>query len=858
MPDTSIHHLAEQLYEKISNEGLLKQNDAVEIIKEKSGLSYLKTTKTGKLSIARKLRRKLQSLAGNSITWNPGHRGWVYTGKKVSTDTPEGDHIESDLDSGSNTNTAIITKREGKKSSSSRVGEKADTKAKVDKNRKTKSEQTTGSVTQHPENIRCAVNPRPIPKDAGNDHPSLYLNRELGWLDFNWRVLYQAMDDRHPLLERVKFLGITCSNLDEFIQKRVGGLKRQEAAGVSQTSPDGRSPAEQIALVQQEAYSMHKQITRVWTNDLVPELEKAGLKISGYHQLSDEQRKQADKYYMAHIYPILTPLAVDPGHPFPFISNLSLSMAIILKHPDRDAKHFARVKIPSNQHRFIWVHDKNYKWHFVPIEDLIKNNVQNLFRGMEIVDAFLFRVTRNADIRREEEEADDLLSMISEELRERRFAPVVRLEVENSMSGHVLNFLKEELGLDDKDIYHVNGTMDLTAAFEIAGRDIEKLTFPKWNPVVPKRLHHEGNTADEECIFDIIQKGDLLVHHPYDSFAASVQRLIEEAASDPKTIAIKQTLYRTSENSPIVKSLMRAAESGKQVAVLVEVKARFDEANNIEWGKMLENAGVHVTYGLVGLKTHAKVALVIREEHKGPRTYCHVGTGNYHVKTAGIYTDLGLISCDPDLGYDVTNLFHYLTGYAPEQHYKKLIVAPIEMRQRFYDLIEREIEIQQNDGKGHIIAKMNALDDVGIIQKLYKASQNGVKIDLIIRGHSRLRPSLESYSKNISIISIIGRFLEHERVWYFRNKGNDDVYMGSADWRNRNLSGRVEAIVPITAPKLKQRVKRILFRALEDNRLAWDMHADGSYTQRQPKEGEKVRNFHKILMEDALERTKGH
>ena len=843
MAESNIHHLAKELLEKISTKGLLKQSDAVEFIKEQSGLSYLKTTKTGKLSIARKLRRKLQSLAGDSISWNPGHRGWVYTGDSSTISmAEEGKNGQEDIDR---------LKMDNKQSSSS-------------KNNRLYSEDNdneSASIESAEQGIRqvpCAVKPQKIPEGADNDHPSLYLNRELGWLDFNWRVLYQAMDERHPLLERVKFLGITSSNLDEFIQKRVGGLKRQEAAGVSQTSPDGRSPAEQIALVQQEAYRMHKRIEQIWSNDLVPELKEAGIKISGYHQLSNEQRKQADKYYMAHIYPILTPLAVDPGHPFPFISNLSLSMAIILKHPDRDAKHFARVKIPSNQHRFIWVHDKTNKWHFVPIEDLIKNNVQNLFRGMKIVDAYLFRVTRNADIRREEEEADDLLSMISEELRERRFAPVVRLEVENSMSNHVLNFLKEELGLDDKDIYRVKDTMDLTAAFEIAGRDIEKYEFKKWNPVVPNRLHHEGATADEESIFDIIQKGDILVHHPYDSFAASVQRLIEEAANDPKTIAIKQTLYRTSENSPIVKSLMRAAESGKQVAVLVEVKARFDEANNIEWGKMLENAGVHVTYGLVGLKTHAKVALVIREEHKGPRTYCHVGTGNYHVKTAGIYTDLGLISCDPDLGYDVTNLFHYLTGYAPEQHYKKLIVAPVEMRQRFYKLIEREIEIQNNGGEGHIIAKMNALDDVGIIQKLYKASQHGVKIDLIIRGHSRLRPSLESYSKNITIISIIGRFLEHERVWYFRNNGNDDVYMGSADWRNRNLSGRVEAIVPITAIKLKDRIKRILFRALEDNRLAWDMHADGSYTQRKPKEGEEVRNFHKILMADALKRTKSH
>jgi len=811
MQQKKVTEIAEWLYGKIKQHGLLKQTDAADLIKEHFGSSYLKKTKNGRYSIIRKVRRKLQQVAGEDVTWNAGHRGWVFNGLIESI--PAHSTGQPEIPAG--------------------------------------DRQVT--IT-HDTELPRAVKPEHVPEEVDNDHYSLYLNRELGWLDFNWRVLYQAMDKRHPLIERIRFIGITCSNLDEFIQKRVGGLKRQKAAGVSETSPDGRSPEEQIRLVQREAYKMHQKVTEEWHNEIQPELKQAGIKISRYKELTKKQQKQADKYYMDHIYPVLTPLAVDPGHPFPFISNLSLSMAIILKHPDRDATLFARVKIPSNQHRFIWVHDKNYKWNFVPIEDLIKHNMQNLFRGMEIQDAFLFRVTRNADIRREEEEADDLLSMISEELRERRFAPVVRLEVEEHITDNVLKFLTEELGLESPDIYKVKGLFDLTAAFELVDLDMPEYKFKKWQPVVPKRLHHEGETTEEECIFDIIQKGDILVHHPYDSFSASVQRLIEEAANDPKTIAIKQTLYRTSENSPIVKSLTKAAEVGKQVAVLVEVKARFDEANNIEWGKMLENAGVHVTYGLVGLKTHAKVALVIREERKGPRTYCHVGTGNYHVKTASIYTDLGLLSCDNDLGYDVTNLFHYLTGYAPEQQYRKLMVAPVEMRDRFYELIEREMKHQQKNGNGRIIAKMNALDDVGIIQKLYEASQKGVRIDLIIRGHSRLRPGLKHYSENIRLISIIGRFLEHDRVWYFANNGHEEVYMGSADWRNRNLSDRVEAVIDIEEPALKKRIKKMLLLALKDNRLAWEMKPDGSYRQRTPQESEKEYNFHELLMQQAVER----
>ncbi|MDZ7772011.1 MAG: polyphosphate kinase 1 [Balneolaceae bacterium] len=704
--------------------------------------------------------------------------------------------------------------------------------------------------------IPRAVEPQPVPQDATLDHPSLYLNRELGWLDFNWRVLYQAMDPRMPLLERVRFAAITSSNLDEFIQKRVGGLKRQEAAGVFDLSPDGRTPRNQIELVQGKASEMQERISEVWNRELRPALEEqASLTISGYDELEEEQIRRLDDYFLDHIYPTLTPLAVDPGHPFPFISNLSLSLAVKLRPKDRDAFRFARVKVPTNQPRWLTVQGSSWTWHYVPIEEVIRRNVHRLFPGMHVESTCVFRITRNADLRRNEEEAEDLLSMISEELRERRFAEVVRMEIESDVDREVLNLLRNELKLDEADITRVDGLLDLTACFRLANKNLPGLRFPSWNPVVPKALWHEGESGDDRSIFDIIRKGDLLVHHPYESFSASVRRLIEEAADDPDVLAIKLTLYRTSENSPIVKALVRAAEKGKQVAVLVEVKARFDEASNIEWGKMLENAGVHVAYGLVGLKTHAKVALIVRREGERHVTYCHLGTGNYHVQTAEIYTDLGLLTNDPEMGRDVTNLFHYLTGYAPEQTYEKLLVAPRYLRASLYEHIQQETRRAETGGEGRIIAKMNALDDVGIIRNLYEASRAGVEIDLIVRGHARLRPGLEGYSENIRLISIIGRFLEHDRIFWFGNGGDPRIFIGSGDWRYRNLNERVEAVVPITLPALKKRLTAILKKALQDNRLAWEMDGDGGYTLRRPAEGEKERNFHRMMMKSARKRA---
>jgi polyphosphate kinase len=703
-----------------------------------------------------------------------------------------------------------------------------------------------------------AVQPRPVPEDAPLDHPALYFNHELGWLDFNWRVLYQARDVRVPLLERVRFVGITCSNLDEFFQKRVGGLKRQEAAGVVTPSLDGRVPSEQLQLIRDAARQMLGSIADIWEQELRPLLAgEADVLVSRFDQLSVSQQKGLNRYFRDHIYPVLTPLAVDPGHPFPFISNLSLSLAVVMRHPARGSHHFARLKIPVSRGRWLAVPEPSARYHFVPIEDVVRHNVGALFRGMEIVEAHAFRVTRNADVARDEEEAEDLLSMISEELRERRFAEVVRVEVERSMPAHVRQLLIRELELGADDMYETSSLLDLTDCMELTDLvDLPDHKYEPWEPVVPARLVHEGETEDEQDIFSIIRQGDLLVHHPFDSFTASVQRLLEEAALDPDVVAIKQTLYRTSDDSPVVKALLRAAERGKQVAVLVEVKARFDEQNNIEWGRVLENAGVHVTYGLVGLKTHCKATLVVRYEDGRPRTYCHIGTGNYHVRTARLYTDLGLLTADPEIGNDMVNLFHFLTGHAPDQRYIHLVVAPRDMRRVLEERIRREIELQQEHGTGRIIAKMNALDDAGIIRELYHASQAGVQIDLIIRGHSRLRPRLPGYSDNIRVISIVGRFLEHERLFYFHNQGDPDIYIASGDWRQRNLRDRVEAMVPIRAPELKRRLTNLLHLALRDNRLAWELQPDGHYILLTPAEGREEINYHESMMADALNRTR--
>lgn len=655
--------------------------------------------------------------------------------------------------------------------------------------------------------------------------PVVY-NRELAWLDFNWRVLAEAMDERNPLLERLRFLAITASNLDEFFRKRVGGLKRQQAAGVANLNLLGWTPDYQIRLISRAVHAMMAWQSKLLLHQLLPGLEAEGMAVADYTSLSDEQQAQMQGFFHREIYPILTPLAVDPGHPFPFISNLSLNLAVELRDPVTQEVRFARVKIPPNRARWVTVENS---LRFVPLEQVITHNLAVLFDGMEIVAAHPFRVTRNADIARNEDEADDLLNMISEELRERRFAPIVRLEVNETMPERVRELLLQEMGLQQIDLYTTQGPLGLADLFPLADVNLPHLKFEPWIPQTHTAMAGLSRKSRPADIFAILRNSDVLVHHPYHSFATSTQLLIEAAARDPQVLAIKQTLYRTSSDSPVVKALIQAAERGKQVAVLVELKARFDEERNIEWARTLEDAGVHVAYGLVGLKTHTKTTLIIREEENDLRAYAHIGTGNYNPKTAGLYTDFGLFTCRPEIGADLMDLFNFLTGYSRQQHFRKLLVAPVTMRDRFLEMIETEIANALAGRPARIVAKMNALDDTPIVAKLYEASQAGVPVDLIIRGNCRLRPGLPGISDNIRVISIIGRFLEHHRLFYFENGGDPLYFMGSADWMNRNLSDRVEAIVPIEEPALQQQLQSVLNVCLEDRRQSWEMLPDGRY-----------------------------
>lgn len=654
-------------------------------------------------------------------------------------------------------------------------------------------------------------------------------NRELSWLDFNWRVLAEALDDRTPLLERLRFIAITASNLDEFFRKRVGGLKRQLAAGIANLTLQGWTPDVQLRYIAQAVRPMLEAQTSCLYEQLLPALAEHGIHILDYADLNEEQRAHLKDYYLREVYPILTPLAVDPGHPFPFISNLSLSLGVLLYDPSNEETHFARVKVPTNRPRWVPLDLPN---HFVPLEQVMLHNLDTLFAGMDIVAAHPFRVTRNADVERNEDEAEDLLDMINEELRERRFAPVVRLEVADSMPERMLAVLRNELHLEQNDVYPIRGLVRLDDFFALADLNLPHLKYEPWVPHTPLRLAGLDSRTRPSEIFAVMRQGDLLVHHPYLSFAASTQQFVEAAARDPQVVAIKQTLYRTSANSPIIRALIQAAEQGKQVAVLVEVKARFDEAQNIEWARMLENAGCHVAYGLVGLKTHTKLSLAIREEDDGLRAYYHIGTGNYNAKTATLYTDLGLFSCNPALGADLMDLFNFLTGYSRQTEYQKLLVAPVNMRRSFLEMIDTEIEAALAGRRARIIAKMNGLEDPAIVRKLYEASQAGVSIDLIVRGNCRIRPGIPGISENIRVISIIGRFLEHSRIFYFYNNGQPHYFIGSADWMQRNLSSRVEAITPVEDPRLQEQIEQILQLSLADHRQAWEMLPDGRYRRR--------------------------
>lgn len=681
---------------------------------------------------------------------------------------------------------------------------------------------------------------------------SAFFNREISWLEFNWRVLNEAKDERTPLLERLNFLSIVASNLDEFVMKRVGGLKRQVGARVRQRSIDGRTPQQALRDIREVILRMAASKRKCLLNELLPKLAEKGIRVLDYADLNDGERREMREFFQRSLFPVLTPLAVDPGHPFPFLSNLTLSLAVRLVKPGNGGVHFARVKIPTNVPR--WISLKRTH-HFVPLEQIIANNLDGLFPGTEILEVQPFRITRSADVARNEEEAEDLLELVEEELRHRRFAPAVRLEVAEQMSAPLRRWLRQSLEVDTEDIYAVAGPLNLVDLRQLTKVDLPTEIYPPFRGVTHPRLRELDESDIDTDIFSIIREGDLLVHHPYQSFSTSVLRFLQSAAVDAKVLAIKQTLYRTAENSPIIAALVKAANNGKQVAVLVEIKARFDEAKNIEWVKVLEDAGVHVTYGLVGLKTHTKTLLVIREDPDGLRSYFHIGTGNYHTGTARLYTDVGLISCNPEIGSDLVHLFNYLTGHSNFHNYRKILVAPVNMRARFLEMVGREIQKSTPEVPGRIIAKMNQLEDRDIIEELYRASQAGVQIDLLIRGFNCLRPGVPGLSDNIRITSAIGRFLEHSRIFYFRNGGDEEYYIGSADWMNRNLDRRVEAATPIEDPRLKIQLRDILDAHLRDQRQTWDLHPDGKYIQRTPKSKEQEAGVQAMLMKVQTSET---
>jgi polyphosphate kinase len=673
------------------------------------------------------------------------------------------------------------------------------------------------------------------------DDPSLFLNRELSLLAFQRRVLEEALDESTPLLERVKFLAIVGSNMDEFFMVRVAGLKQQVAAGVLELSPDGLNPAEQLVVVRREAAAVLAEAHLCWQEKLRPALREAGILIHDYKGLGKRQKTNLKRYFDQVVFPVLTPLALDPGRPFPHVSNLSLNLAILVKGADGEQR-FARLKVPDTLPRLVPIKPASGKvrrddaahkeQHFVWLEQVIAANVGALFPGMKVVETHPFRVIRNADIDIQELDAADLLETIEEGVRRRRFGTVVRLTVSRSMPKTLREILIDNLEVDRRDVARVEGPMGLSALMGLASIPRGALKDKPFVPAISPRLDRRSPDFD---IFSIIRDGDVLFHHPFDSFEPVVD-FLRAAARDPDVLAIKMTLYRVGRNSPVVQALLEANERHKQVAVLVELKARFDEEPNIEWAKALESEGVHVVYGLLGLKTHSKTTLVVRREGKTIRRYCHLATGNYNVLTAQLYTDLGLFTCEEAVGTDVTDLFNYLTGYSAKKAYRKLLVAPINMRERLESLIAREIEHQRRKRGGRIIFKINALVDPAIIRKLYEASQAGVKVDLLVRGMCSLRPGLAGISENITVTSIVGRLLEHSRIYWFANGGEEEVYLGSADLMPRNINRRVEVLFPVESEPLVRHIRDVILATyLADNVKARRMRPDGTYLRRQPK-----------------------
>jgi polyphosphate kinase len=663
-------------------------------------------------------------------------------------------------------------------------------------------------------------------KEAARPEPeeNLFLNRESSWIEFNHRVLEEALDETQPLLERLKFLAIFSTNLDEFFMVRVSGLQEQLEADPSTLSPDGLNPAKQLRLISDRLRPLLQTQMQCLHEDVLPKLEEHGVKIVPYNATTPAQRETLRQYFTERIFPVLTPLSFDPGHPFPYISNISLNLGtfVLPEQADEDEEaRFARVKLPPNVPRLIRLEEEPF--HFVLLEEVIAAQIETLFPGMRVLECQPFRITRDADIEIEEDEAGDLLKSVEQQLRQRRFGFGVRLEVAAGMSEQMVALLKKSLELIEQDVYAVDGMLNIPDLMALYKLDLPKLKDKPFTPVTPVAL------KTSESIFDAIRHQDILLHHPYDSFAP-VAEFVRTAATDPHVLAIKQTLYRVSQDSPIVQALIEAAERGKQVAVLVELKARFDEENNIQWARRLEQAGVHVVYGLVGLKTHSKVALVVRQENNVLRRYVHLSTGNYNPITARIYTDLGLFTCDPDFGADASDLFNFLTGYSRQSNYRKLLVAPINLRDRFIELIRREAAHYEAGRPAGITAKFNSLTDTSLIEELYAAARVGVPIDLLVRGICCLRPGLEGQSETIRVGSIVGRFLEHSRAYRFLNGGEEEIYIGSADWMSRNLDRRVEVIFPLRDERIRDRVRReVLEVPLADHvKMRW-LQAGGNY-----------------------------
>jgi polyphosphate kinase len=693
---------------------------------------------------------------------------------------------------------------------------------------------------------------------TGEHRSPLLINRELSWLEFNARVLAEAQDVRVPALERLKFLSIFATNLDEFYMVRVAGLRRQAAANVQGTFGDGLTPREQLDRIERRVREMLEQARRCLHDDLLPGLAAHGVRLLRMEELNATERQALDAFFDAQVYPVLTPLAVDPSHPFPYISNLSLSLAVELRDPERGHDHFARLKVPKSLPRWVPVTGRTNQ--FVPLEAVVGAHLGRLFPGMQVLGWHTFRITRFSDLEiADTEEADDLLAVIEEQVFQRRFGEVVRLEVATGTPAALRTLLLDELResedpelspMTDGEVHEPGSLLDVGDLMSLATLDVPELRDPPFVPLVPAELR-----TPERSIFDAIRERDLLVHHPYDSFTASVEHFIDAASKDDRVLAIKMTLYRTSGDGAIVRALTEAAQRGIQVAVLVELQARFEEVNNITWARTLESFGVHVAYGLPGLKTHAKLALVVRRETDGIRRYVHIGTGNYNGKTARVYTDIGLFTCSEAIGADVSDVFNLLTGFSRQRVYRKLIVAPSGMRERVLQLIDREAEHARQGRPARIIAKMNALVDSETINALYAASQAGVTVDLLVRGICCLRPGIPAVSDRIRVVSVIGRFLEHSRVWYFQNDGAAEFFISSADWMPRNFNRRVEVAVPVDDPTLHPRLISLLETCLADNRQAWILSADGTYSRRDPG-GELEHATHRTLLKDSWGMTR--